>query len=94
MSLPFVVYVTVKAVAWNKSVKGTSSVVSALVLLFTTLLNTAVVVVSPVNDGWYYLGDALCIVGLVVAAVAMMITYNRGTTHPLPKLFDRAEVES
>ena len=94
MSLPFVVYVTVKAVSWNKSVKGTSSIVSAIVLLVTTLLNTAVVIISPVNDGWYYLGDALCIVGLVIAAVAMMITYNRGTTRPLPKLFDRAEVES
>ena len=94
MSIPFVIYVTVKTVSWNKAVKGSSSIVSAVVLLVTTLLNTAVVVISPVNDGWYYLGDALCIVGLVIAAVAMMITYNRGTTRPLPKLFDRAEVES
>lgn len=93
VTISFVLYVTVKAVRWNKSVKGSSSIVSAVVLLVTTLLNTAITVISPVNDVWYYLGDALCIIGLVAAAVAMMITYNRGTTRPLPKLFDRAEVE-
>ena len=36
--------------------------------------------------------DLICILGLVVAAVGMLRTYNVGTTRPLPKLFDRNEV--
>ena len=58
----------------------------------TVVLNTVVVIVSPVNDGWYYLGDAICILGLIVAAIGMIRTYNTSTTRPLPKLFDREEV--
>jgi hypothetical protein len=45
-----------------------------------------------VNDGWYYIGDTVCIVGLAVSAVGMLRTYNVSTTRPLPKLFDREEV--
>ena len=93
VSIPIVGYVTFKVASWNKSVKNSSSIVSAIVLLVTVLLNIAIIIISPVNDGWYYLGDALCIVGLVIAAVAMMITFNRATTRPLPKLFERTEVK-
>lgn len=94
LAIFFAVRTTAKVVKWHKHTKDRSSLVSAIVLLVTVLLNTAIVYKSPVNDGWYYLGDALCIAGLVGAAVAMMITYNRGTTRPVPKLFDRTEVQS
>ncbi|MBR3224956.1 MAG: zinc ribbon domain-containing protein [Atopobiaceae bacterium] len=93
VAIPLAGYVTFKVAKWNRSVNNSSSIVSAIVLLITTIINIAIMFISPVNDGWYYLGDALCIVGLVIAAVAMMITYNRATTRPAPKLFNRTEVE-
>lgn len=93
LALPIMVYVAFKVLSWHRTVKNASSIVSVLVLIFTILLNIAIVIISPVDDGWYYLGDGLCIIGLIIAAIAMMITFNRATTRPLPKLFDRAEVE-
>ena len=77
---------------WQKDIKEKDPVIAALVLVATVVLNALIVIVSPVNDFWYYLGDLICILGLVAAAVGMLRTYNVGTTRPLPKLFDRNEV--
>ena len=67
-------------------------VFAILLILAGVILNTVIVYLAPVNDGWYYLGDAVGILLLVIAAVSMMRVYNTGTTRPLPKLFDRNEV--
>ena len=90
--LGFVVSTLSKTLSWRKVTKDLQGVIASVVLLLSTLLNTAIVAISPVNDGWYYIGDAICIIGLVVAAVCMLRVYNLGTTRPLPKLFDREEV--
>ena len=65
---------------------------AALAMLASVVLNVLIVFLSPVNDAWYYLGDALCIAVLLFASVGILRTYNTGTTRPLPKLFDRKEV--
>ena len=57
------------------------------------ILNTAIVFISPVNDAWYYMGDAVCILILIIASTIMLQIYNISTTRPLPKLFDRKEVQ-
>ena len=90
--LCFVASTLFKTISWRKVTKDAQGVIASIVLLLSTLLNAAIVAISPVNDGWYYIGDAICIIGLVVAAVCMLRVYNLGTTRPLPKLFDREEV--
>ena len=65
---------------------------AALALMAAVVLNVVMVFLAPVNDGWYYLGDALCIAVLLFASIGILRTYNVGTTRPLPKLFDREEV--
>ena len=64
----------------------------AMILLAAVILNVALVFLSPVNDAWYYLGDALCIAVLLFSSLGILRTYNVGTTRPLPRLFDRKEV--
>ncbi len=78
--------------SWQKDIQEKDPVIAAVVLVATVVLNALIIIISPVNDVWYYLGDLICILGLVVAAVGMLRTYNVGTTRPLPKLFDRNEV--
>ena len=63
------------------------------VLMVTVIINSIITIVAPVNDGFYYVGDAICIVGLVLASIFMLRMYNLSTTRPLPKLFDRKEVQ-
>ncbi len=92
VTLCFTVVLLIRVLGWHRRVKLTHGIVAAVLLLLTVALNTAIVVISPVNDGWYYLGDAVCIAGLVAASVSMIHVYNLGTTRPLPKLFDREEV--
>lgn len=94
VSLCFAGRLLYQVLKWHKSVKLTHGIISAVVLLVTMILTSVIIIVSPVNDGWYYLGDAVCIVGLIVAAVSMIRVFNLGTTRPLPKLFDREEVSS
>ena len=45
------------------------------------------------NDGWFYLADAACIVALMVAAALLIRAYNLSTMRPAPRLFDREEVQ-
>lgn len=90
--LVYSVVVGVKMFRWRSFFTRKDPFVAIAVLLVSVVLNALILIVSPVNDGWYYIGDAMCIVGLVVAAVGMLRTYNLSTTRPLPKLFDRAEV--
>lgn len=88
----FAVYTTVRVLLWHRQSHDHSSLVAAIVTLLVALLNSGIAIVSPVNDGIYYMGDAICILGLVIAAACMIHAYNVSTTHPLPKLFDREEV--
>ena len=79
-------------VRWRDELPTRDPLVSSIVLLISAILNTCIVLMQPVSDFWYYVGDIVCIVGLVFASVGMVRTYNLSTTRPLPKLFDRAEV--
>ncbi len=81
-----------KVAAWQGSIPEKQPILAILLVLFGVLVNAMIVFISPVSDLWYYLGDAACILILVLAAVVMMRVYNIGTTRPLPKLFDREEV--
>ena len=97
--LPFValvhsLFVGIQILRWHKHIHSRDALLAALSLVVTVALNAAIVLVSPVNDGWYYIGDAVCILGLVLTSVTMIRLYNLGTTRPLPKLFDRTEVPS
>ena len=77
---------------WREADGVGEAILSMFVILLAVLLNLAIVVISPVNDGWYYLGDAVSIVGLLLASAGMLRTFNKSTTRPLPKLFGREEV--
>ena len=97
LALPLAVFVysvivCVRILMWRKHIEKIDPVVAIFVLLATVILNSAIVIIAPVNDGWYYIGDAVCIVGLAVSAIGMLRTYNMSTMRPLPKLFDREEV--
>ena len=97
MIVAVVVLITALAVfrrvsSWQKDIPEKEPKKAALILLAAVILNVAVVFISPVSDLWYYLGDAVCIAGLIFASVGILRTYNVGTTRPMPKLFDRKEV--
>ncbi len=77
---------------WQGDIPEKEPKKAALVLLAAVILNVIIVFVSPVNDLWYYLGDAVCIAGLLFASVGILRTFNVGTTRPMPRLFDRKEV--
>lgn len=94
LTLGFVLFVGWRVLGWRKQTKDQNSLVASIVLLVAVVLNAIIVYVAPVNDGWYYIGDAVCIAGLIAASVGMIRAYNVGTTRPLPKLFDRKDVES
>lgn len=93
-ALGYAVYVCARAWEWRPHIPGKGLPVAVLSLLVAVAVNAVVVFMNPVDDAWYYLGDALCIVGLVAAAVGMLLIYNQATTRPVPKLFDREEVPS
>lgn len=76
---------------WQKQIPEKQPIRAILLVFLGVLLNAAIVFISPVNDAWYYLGDAACILILILASVSMTRLYNIGTTRPLPKLFDRKE---
>ena len=77
---------------WQRSVPEKKPILAALLTAISAAVNAAVVFISPVNDAWYYAGDAVCILILIMASVMMMQVYNLSTMRPLPKLFDRSEV--
>lgn len=91
-TLAFTIYAAKQVYTWQKSIEERDGSISITVLLVTVVLNSVIVYLSPASDLWYYLGDALCIVGLVLSSLGMIRIYNVGTTRPLPKLFDRNEV--
>ncbi len=94
LTLALAVFVTIRVARWHKEMKEWNAPVAIGVLLLSVLVNAAIILVGPVDDIWYYLGDIVCIVGLIVSSVAMLRVYNLTTTRPLPKLFDRKEVAS
>lgn len=81
-----------KVAEWQKSVPQRQPVLAILSVFAGVLLNAVIVFLSPVNDVWYYMGDAVCILILIIASALMLQTYNISTTRPLPRLFDREEV--
>ena len=92
MVLAYSGYVASRIFMWRKHLSMRDPAVAIAVLLLTVVINALIIIISPVNDGWYYVGDAICILGLVLSAIGMLRTYNVSTTRPLPKLFDRTEV--
>jgi hypothetical protein len=91
-TLAFTIYAAKKVFTWQKSIRERQGGISIAILLLTVVLNPLIVFLSPASDLWYYLGDGLCIAGLVLSSLGMISLYNVGTTRPLPKLFDRSEV--
>jgi hypothetical protein len=91
-TLAFTIYAAKKVFTWQQSIRERQGGISIAILLLTVVLNSLIVYLSPASDLWYYLGDGLCIAGLVLSSLGMISLYNVGTTRPLPKLFDRSEV--
>lgn len=85
-------YAVKRVFFWQKSIEQREGSRSIVLLMVTVIANSVIYYLSPASDLWYYLGDALCIVGLVLSSLGMLHMYNVGTTRPLPKLFDREEV--
>ena len=81
-----------RLLAWRKASGSGAALGAMLLVLLAVLVNLAVVIWSPVNDGWYYIGDGACILALLLASLGMIRAYNLQTTRPLPKLFGRKEV--
>ena len=82
-----------KILGWQRSISHRQPTAAILLVTAAVILNTAIVFISPVNDAWYYMGDAVCILILIIASTIMLQIYNISTTRPLPKLFDRKEVQ-
>lgn len=82
-----------KILGWQRSISHQQPTAAILLVTAAVILNTAIVFISPVNDAWYYMGDAVCILILIIASTIMLQIYNISTTRPLPKLFDRKEVQ-
>ena len=87
-----VIFSVWRVARWQRAVPEKRPILAILLVALAAVVNAVIVFVSPVNDAWYYLGDAVCILILILASVLMMRVYNLGTMHPLPKLFDRNEV--
>ena len=81
-----------KVAGWQSAIPEKQPLTAILLVLAAVLINAVIVLIEPASDLWYYLGDAVCILILVLASVFMMRVYNIGTMRPLPKLFDRKEV--
>ena len=92
LTLLFTIFAAKKVFFWQNYIKQKDGGIAIVILLLTVLVNAAVMIFSPASDLWYYAGDAICIVGLVVSSFGMLRIYNVGTTRPLPKLFDRKEM--
>lgn len=92
LTLLFTIFAAKKVYFWQNYIKQKDGGIAIVILLLTVLVNAAVMIFSPASDLWYYAGDAICIVGLVVSSFGMLRIYNVGTTRPLPKLFDRKEM--
>ena len=85
-------FVVKKVAGWQSSIPDRQPMLAVVLTYIAVVVNAAIIIWSPVNDLWYYAGDAVCILILAAAAVVMTQVYNIGTTRPLPRLFDREEV--
>ena len=88
----YLILSTVKVLKWQKTVPQRQPSLAIIPVLAAVAINAAIVFISPVNDLWYYLGDAVSILIMIIASFFMLQVYNIGTTRPLPRLFDREEV--
>lgn len=86
------IFVLFRVLRWHRELKQMDAPLAIGVLLASVLVNAIVIFVAPVNDLWYYVGDIVCIAGLIGSSIALLRVYNLSTTRPLPKLFDREEV--
>lgn len=91
-AVAYLLFAVWRVSVWQRSIPEKQPIRAILLVFLGVVLNAVIVFWAPVNDAWYYLGDALCILILVLASVSMTNVYNIGTTRPLPKLFDRNEV--
>ena len=89
----FVLAAAMGVFRWQKEIPERQPTRAILPVIGAVILNALIIVISPVNDIWYYLGDAVCILILIAASFQMLEVYNIGTMRPLPKLFDRKEVK-
>ena len=81
-----------KVLDMQKQIPEKQPSISILLVAVAGIVNAAILFISPVDDFWYYLGDAAVIVTLIAASFLMLQIYNITVTRPLPRLFDREEV--
>ena len=81
-----------KVLDMQKQIPEKQPSISILLVAAAGIVNAAILFISPVDDFWYYLGDAAVIVTLIAASFLMLQIYNITVTRPLPRLFDREEV--
>ena len=93
IALITVIYSTIKTLKWQGYIPEKHPMIAAVIVLAAVIINAATVFISPVDDIWYYLGDAVCILILIGVSAIMIRVYNIGTTRPLPKLFGRNEAD-
>ena len=88
----YMAFNVVKILRWQRSIPQWRPSFAIVAVSAAAILNAAIIFIHPVDDFWYYLGDAVCILILVAASAVMLNVYNISTTRPLPRLFDREEV--
>ena len=88
----YLAFNVVKILRWQRSIPQWRPSFAIVAVSAAAILNAAIIFIHPVDDFWYYLGDAVCILILVAASAVMLNVYNISTTRPLPRLFDREEV--
>ena len=93
ITIGYVVYVGINVARWHLKSHNNPAIASYLTLLVASAGCALVAYWDPVNDGWFYLADAACIVALMVAAALLIRAYNLSTMRPAPRLFDREEVQ-
>ncbi len=76
----------------QKNIQERTPFLSALLVLLTGVINAALLVILPVSDLWFYVGNAACILSLIIASVLMLRLYNLCATRPIPHMSDREEV--
>jgi hypothetical protein len=72
----FVAFVLIDVVRWHRTLKNLNVAIAASALLVSVLVNAVVILAAPAADVWYYVGDIVCIVGLLVASAAFFRFYD------------------
>lgn len=92
LMLAFVAVVLVDVLRWCRMLKNPNVAIATGALLASVLVNAVVVLVAPAADVWYYVGDIVCVVGLLVSSTAFFRLCNVFLARQLTESSDRKEV--